>query len=258
MATAIIEKLPFTIVNNPSFNSYEVTFEGKPSEAVRNALKALKMRWNPKRSVWYGFKSEDEIKNAILNANDEPLNADEEFTTVHTSGYLGAGAVYGSKSNKHLYGADLSKAIREDLKRYGVKATVRHSHGSICVTVSMSASDYDTFENFLQSFEMHDYMDFYNEEGERVSNRIYWEADHERQKEIFKATALKHYKDYTEKQSVCINHYYIDRLKAYNAQALERLHLVNNIIMAYRYDESNSMVDYFNTNFYYDIYVKNV
>lgn len=31
---------------------------------------------------------------------------------------------------------------------------------------------------------------------------------------------------------------------------------VNEIICAYRYDESNGMVDYFDTNFYYDIYTK--
>lgn len=259
MTTATIEKSPFSIVGNPSFNSVEVTFAGKPSEAVRNALKALKFRWNPKRSVWYGFKSEDETRRAILNANAEPLNVDEEFCSVHTSGYLGAGAVYGSKSNKFLYGAELSKAIREDLKRVGIKASVRKYHSTnICVTISASASDYVDFETFLQSFELHDYIDFYNTEDQRVCSREFWEGDYEKQQEILRATALHYYKGYTEKESYSINHYYLERLTVFAPEALERIKLANQVITAYRYDESNSQVDYFNTNFYYDIYIKNI
>lgn len=259
MATATIEKLPFTIVSNPSFKSFEVSFTGKPSEAVRNALKALRFRWNPKRSVWYGFKSEREIRDAILNANDEPLNVDEEFTTVYTDGYFGAGAVYGSKSNKSLYGAELTKAIREDLKRVGIKATVRKYHGgsSIAVTISASASDYVPFETFLQSFELHDYVDFYNADDQRVCERDFWSAGHDQQKEIIRATALHYYKGYVEKESFSVNHYYLDRLTVFTPEALERIKLANQVVMAYRYDESNSQVDYFNTNFYYDIYIKN-
>ena len=34
---------------------------------------------------------------------------------------------------------------------------------------------------------------------------------------------------------------------------LEKIIKINDIITAYRYDASNSMVDYFDTNFYYDI-----
>ena len=37
---------------------------------------------------------------------------------------------------------------------------------------------------------------------------------------------------------------------------MEIIKKVNSIISAYRYDESNSMVDYFDTNFYYDIHTK--
>lgn len=41
-----------------------------------------------------------------------------------------------------------------------------------------------------------------------------------------------------------------------NADGLRLLRTVDNIIRAYHYDGSNSMVDYFDTNFYYDIHVK--
>ena len=40
--------MTYEIITNPTFNSLEVYFEGKPGEAIRAALKALKFRWNNK------------------------------------------------------------------------------------------------------------------------------------------------------------------------------------------------------------------
>lgn len=42
-------------------------------------------------------------------------------------------------------------------------------------------------------------------------------------------------------------------MTAYTADTLRKLHRVKAIIEAYRYDGTNSMVDYFDTNFYYDL-----
>lgn len=137
----------YTITANYKYNSREITFDGIPSKEVREALKSLKMRWNPKKSCWFGFAQEHEIISAILdNSESEPTTGDEtDGATVYTDGYLGGGAVYGSKSNIHLYGADLSKAIREDIKRAGIKGvSVRcksYSGGqSIIATVSLPES----------------------------------------------------------------------------------------------------------------------
>ena len=55
----------YTIAKNDQFNSLEITFSGKPSEAVRNALKALHFRWNGKRGLWYGFADCDAVVAAI-------------------------------------------------------------------------------------------------------------------------------------------------------------------------------------------------
>ena len=38
--------MTYTIAKNPEFNSNEISFDCKPSEAVREALKALKFRWH--------------------------------------------------------------------------------------------------------------------------------------------------------------------------------------------------------------------
>lgn len=104
----------YEIRENHQYNSREIYFDGKPSRATLDALKALKMRWNHVKSCWYGYAQEHELVSAII-ANDrdgEDITGEKtEGATVYTDGYLGGGAVYGSKSDKHLYGADLSKAI---------------------------------------------------------------------------------------------------------------------------------------------------
>lgn len=54
----------FEIKENKQFNSLEVYFTGKPDEATRNNLKALKFRWNGKKLCWYGFAELEEVTKA--------------------------------------------------------------------------------------------------------------------------------------------------------------------------------------------------
>lgn len=61
----------FTITKNPMFNSLEITFTEKPSEKIRNVLKANKFRWHSVKSVWYGYADEDTIRKAIEQAEDK-------------------------------------------------------------------------------------------------------------------------------------------------------------------------------------------
>ena len=89
--------MTYEIRHNPQFNSTEVYFDGKPSESVRDALKALKFRWHSVKRCWYGYASEPSTAEAITAASTE-----EEPTAVVGEGYMGGGAVYGSKSHKHL------------------------------------------------------------------------------------------------------------------------------------------------------------
>lgn len=58
----------YTITPNTKFNSLEIAFTGKPDEATRTALKALGFRWNPKKSIWYGFAEIEEVEKALTGA----------------------------------------------------------------------------------------------------------------------------------------------------------------------------------------------
>lgn len=77
------------------------------------------MRWHSIKKCWYGYAKESALISAIQSAEQQDGG---EGATVYTDGYLGGGAVYGSKSNKSLYGAELAAAIRADIKAAGILA----------------------------------------------------------------------------------------------------------------------------------------
>ena len=57
--------MTYTMTRNPQFDSLEIAFDGKPSEAIREALKELKFRWHGVKKVWYGYADEETAKAAI-------------------------------------------------------------------------------------------------------------------------------------------------------------------------------------------------
>lgn len=256
----------YNITYNAQYDSHEVTFESKPATAVLDALKALKMRWNPKKACWYGFAKEHEIINAILeNGEGETITGEKtEGATVYTDGYLGGGAVYGSKSNLHLYGADLSKAIREDIKRAGIKGvTVRcksYSGGqSIGVTVALRPDEFVSLAEYVGKYEITPENTWiYTGNGEPIFVDYYFgQLSAQEQEETRVAAAEYDYERMTTRENR-VNEFYIDEETHFTPETLAKIKTIQAIICAYRYDESNSQVDYFHTNFYYDIYTKPV
>ena len=61
--------MEYTLTKNAEFGSLEITFDGKPCEAVRDALKALKFRWHGVRRVWYGYADEQTTRAALDGVN---------------------------------------------------------------------------------------------------------------------------------------------------------------------------------------------
>lgn len=248
--------MTYTITNNDQFNSLEITFDGKPSEAVRNALKALKFRWHSLKKCWYGYAAEHEVIDAILSTSTEEAPAE-----VVTDGYLGGGAVYGSKSNLHLYGSDLAKAIRADIKNAGIKGvTIASKHGNIQATITTTAADVVPESDFVSSYQVKGsfgWVDYTDENGCRksVSTCDYYDLPEELREQIRVDHARREYaRDYAAQN--LLNHYHIDKYAGFTEAGRQKIQSVLSIIEAYRYDESNSMVDYFNTNFYISIYTK--
>lgn len=253
----------YSITRNSQYDSYEVTFDSKPATAVLDALKALKMRWNHKKGCWYGFASEHEIVDAILNnsLDGETITGEKtDGATVYTDGYLGGGASYGSKSNKPLYGSDLSKAIREDLKAAGIKGvSVRcksYSGGqSITATITFQPEDLADPKAYLENYRITAGQAWIWTGDESIHVDRYYAASAEEQHAIRYAAAKCEYIKYATTEQM-INHYHTDKYSEFSPAFMEKLRKILGIIQAYHYDESNAMVDYFNTNFYYNIYTK--
>ena len=53
-----------TNINN-TYNSIELQFDCLPTIAEREALKGLKFRWNPRKAIWYGFATIEEVQKAL-------------------------------------------------------------------------------------------------------------------------------------------------------------------------------------------------
>ena len=79
--------MTYTMTRNPQFDSLEISFEGKPSEAIREALKGLKFRWHGVKKVWYGYADEETARAAIegkqvvetVKAVKAPAKVDKDF-----------------------------------------------------------------------------------------------------------------------------------------------------------------------------------
>lgn len=247
--------MTYEISYNQQYNSHEIRFDGKPSEEVRNALKAMRFRWHSVNKCWYGYnQSEESIAAAITGASTE-----EEPNTVFGDGYLGGGSVYGSKSHKWLYGSDLSAAIRADIKKAGIKGVTVKCHTytggqAITATIKCIPSDYIPWEQFLESYRIKGDGWIYMEGGEYTHSEKYWAADSEERERIRRSAAAYEYERYTRHETTPR----VSWINWLTDEALRKVQRIDSIISAYRYDNSNGMVDYFDTNFYYDLCLKPV
>ena len=61
--------MTYTMTKNADFGSLEITFDGKPAQAIREALKALRFRWHGVRRVWYGYADEQTTRAALDGVN---------------------------------------------------------------------------------------------------------------------------------------------------------------------------------------------
>ena len=78
--------MTYNITYNPQFNSHEIYFDGKPSEAVRAALKELKFRWHSVKRCWYGYgSSEESLAAAITGTTTEEEPAEFIFSVLRGS-----------------------------------------------------------------------------------------------------------------------------------------------------------------------------
>lgn len=244
----------YEIKANIEYNSNEIYFDSKPAADVLTALKGLKLRWNPRKGCWYGFASRDAIVSAI-GAHDDDLGG------VVSDGYMGAVRWDGNRSHENLYGADLSKAIRKELKRQNIKGCTvsckTYSGGqSVTVSVSTTTADFVSRDEYISTFSAHNLPHWlYTDSGFQMHRDSFYKLDADEQKKALAVHARLAY-DYSTGKDSRINESCISEYTEYTADFRRKLARINAVLDTFYYDNSNSLVDYFDTNFYRDIVVK--
>lgn len=101
--------MTYTITHNAEFNSLEITFDGKPAQAIRDALKALRFRWHGQKKVWYGYSTEEAVKAAIDGGKVEKIPAkktEKRTKQDHVKIYWNGIKIDGGKLIRCFYSLD--------------------------------------------------------------------------------------------------------------------------------------------------------
>lgn len=248
--------MSYTITLNPSFNSLEIAFDGKPSEAIRTALKGLKFRWHNVKKVWYGYSDEATVKAAIDGAA-APLEIPETTHVEHGGLYDGW---RGGNNAKWSTGKELKSLILADCKKAGIPVTVRFGRGgyltSLTVTITISAAEVKTFEAWKDADNDRmfwagciPWLDYVDEHGtHRTIHREQATADNSKEGEkIREACRRCHYESMvnglTDSGSFPSAEVLTDSARA-------KFDTVQAIVNSYNKDCSNAMIDYFDRDIY--------
>lgn len=195
----------------------------------------------------------------------------KQFYTVASDGYMGATKTTGSKSVVYLRDAVLSKEIRKALQDVLApelsKSDVRvrkesYSMGrTIHITLRLDKSKYaptrDEYKQIvIENVKRQRYNWIQNGDGKDVFHEAYWGMTEEQKRKAEQATAEQQAIWNYDRDTVDINQYHIDKEDMLNDDGKEIVRVANQVIKAFNYDDSNSQVDYFDTNFYYNLKVE--
>ena len=130
-----------TTTKNEQFNSIEITFSGKPSDRVREALKGLRFRWHNVKKCWYGYTDEETAEKAIAEA-EATEKAEAEPLTIPKAEFVDGGGLYdgwkGGNNSKWSTDDELKKLILADYKKVGIKATVRKERAGYLTALTVT------------------------------------------------------------------------------------------------------------------------
>ena len=195
----------------------------------------------------------------------------KEYTTEASDGYLGAIKTTGSKSQVYLGDAELSKQIRQALQQVLApelsKSDVRvrkesYSMGrTIHITLRLDKNKYaPTRDEYKQSVvdnvKRRKYTWIRTGDGKDIFHEAYDKMTEDEKRKVEQATAEQYAVWNYDRDTTDINHYHIDTEDMLTDDGKEIVRVANQVIRAFNYDDSNAMVDYFDTNFYYNLKVE--
>ena len=231
----------------------------------KDELKALGCRWSKKRQKWYWKPS---IKDTPTGEIKVP---ESNYYCETKDGYMGAYAWDGSNSKKGLYGAELTKAIRAEFKKCNIKGVSvskkTYSGGqSVYITITPTTADilsYDEYyKNKMESrccgnliYQFHD-----PKTDKWIESRDIEYMQEEERDRLYELAVKATYEYHTSGCDLNEHFFYGDNdhdvfygrsyADIFTTRFLDKLRLVKEIVDSFNYDNSNSMVDYFDRGFY--------
>lgn len=195
----------------------------------------------------------------------------EQFYTVASDGYLGAIKTTGSKSAVRLRDAELSKQIRKalqevlapELSKSDVKVRKEsYSMGrTIHITLRLDKNKYaptrDEYKQMIiDNVKRRKYTWIRTEDGKDIFHEAYNNMTEDEKRKVEQATAEQYAVWNYDRDTTDINQYHIDSEEMLTEDGKKIVGVANQVIKAFNYDDSNAQVDYFDTNFYYNLKVE--
>lgn len=235
---------------NQELNGIELSFEAKPDKATLDAIKAQGFRWNGRKMVWYAKQTADRLTFA------ESLGQIETATQP--------GKINLDNLGSDLYeNGELAKAIREALKRRGVKGcTVRGGWSgytrSATVTVKAQPEDFASVEEFAERYNFSEFQFDLANHGKYCGTRWIYSEEFEKMSEEEKQTEYNSYIRYEIAHRHGFNNYHRERANypQFSTAFCEKLEAIYQIANQWNYDHSDIMTDYFDVGYYLDIDIK--
>lgn len=262
---------------NEEKNGIELYFDVYPLAGTKETMKKEGFRWNGKKACWYAKKSTNaeviadiiaETSMAeyeeIAERTGETITRIKEKTTKKTQAAEIINLDNLGTNAPRLHGAELARAIREDLKRRGVKGvTVRKRDitydTGITVTVKATAEDMASIEEYKNRYTFSEFScDAQNYHGIFDGKRWIYAAEWEQMTEAEKLGAYDQHINYYLRKSPDFNKYHQER-KNYptiKKAFYDKICAVFKIANQWNYDNSDSMTDYFDVGYYLDIDIK--
>ena len=246
----------YRIEDNEKFHSKEIYFTGIPSQSTRDALKALKFRWHGQKKCWYGFATDEEIRTACGDVLVLPPDKIEEPGTIY-EGWTGGNA------HKWSNDQELKKYLLADLKKIGVKASIRFNRAgyltSLTMTITMTDKDIKPFDKWAENYNIFKkglcgWVSYEDEDGritDILADQLYnlETEDPEQYKKIIASSMKVGYERELRhlSTSMCYFGGDFDILTESGNNILKSAHAV---VSSYNHDQSNSMIDYFDRSIY--------
>lgn len=257
-APEAVPAVAYSINPNPARGSLEITFTAKPDQKTRDALKALGFRWHRARALWYGYASREAVENALSGCEadqTQPIREQsrkpaEKPSEIDLSGLDNLGA--------KPYGAELAKAIREQLKRRGATGcTVRASKSThtdhITVTVKATPEDFRSVAEMVARF---GWLPLFRASsiGVYVGGEWRWNIPDSSHPEwlreyyynCIKDARVREYRHEITEESA----------PEFTSSFVQKLNSVAKIANAWNWDRSDIMTDYFDIGYFCDIRIK--